>query len=190
MPTDRLSYLKGQERDRLQSGSTRASTLEKRADEAREAFDASEYARDVAQAQFSTFREDLAEDVESFRGNQVSRGRLDTGYGFEDEDRLVRDSYENLNTQLVQNAFQAARLDLTNVAGIQGAAEGARERDLDLLVGATDRAQADENQRQRKKRRRFGLLGGLAGAAVGSFVPGVGTVAGAKLGSAIGGEVG
>lgn len=187
---NRLAYLQGQEKKKLAQGSERADTLEAESDAARSGFDATEYATDAARAQFDTFRDDLLKDVETLRGNQVGRGRLDTGYGMEDEDELVQGGIENLNRQLVSNAFEAARLNLSNIGGQTAAAEGARNRDLDLLTGATDRAQAQENLKMQKKRRRFGLLGGLAGAAVGSIVPGLGTAVGAKLGSAIGGEIG
>lgn len=183
----RVDRLRREEESRLRAGGERATALEQRTDEARSSFDSAAAAREVASVQFADFREQLGEDVESIRGNQVSRGRLDTGFGMEDEDRYITGALKDLDQELVRNAFTAQSLDLQNTAGTQRAAETAREQDLSLLAGSTDRAQAEENQRQQKKRRRFGLLGGLVGAGAGFLIPGIGPVGGAKLGGAIAG---
>lgn len=186
MPS-RLESLQQGEAERLTAGESRASTLETRADEARSGFDAASAAREVATASFESFRKDLGEDIESLRGSQVGRGRLNTGFGFEDEDRLVTESAEGLNRELARQAFTAASLDLQNISGQQTAADRARDRDLDLLTGSQDREQARENQRQQRKRRRFGLLGGAIGAGAGFLLGGP---AGASLGARLGGQVG
>ena len=160
--------------------------LETRADEARETFDAAAYAREVAASQFADMREEMGKGIESLRGHQVGRGRLDTGFGMEDEDRLVMDFQDRLSRDLASGAFTAAGLDLRNIEGETGAAESARDRDLDLMVGATDRAQAIENEKQQRKRARWGALGGVAGGLIGSLGGPAGAMAGAKAGSAIG----
>ena len=184
---NRLKDLKQQEQERLAAGSSRASGLESIADDARQRFDAGAAARESAGAAFESFREQLGEDVESLRGNQVSRGRLDTGFGMEDEDRLVRGGIRDLNRELSRNAFQAASLDLRNIEGQTGAAERGRDRDLDLLTGSTDRAQAEKNAKRQERKSRFGALLGGAGA-VGGFM--LGGPAGAQLGASLGSTVG
>ena len=186
MPTRMETLQKGQD-ERLAAGETRASALETRADEARSGFVAADEARQVATATFESFRKGLGEDVESLRGSQVGRGRLDTGFGFEDEDRLVTESVEGLNRELARQAFTAASLNLENIGGISRSAESARDRDLDLLTGSQDRAQAQENADRQRKRRRFGLLGGALGAGAGFLLGGL---PGASLGARLGGAAG
>ena len=89
----RMKKLRQGETDRLASGEVRAAELETRTDEARQGFDAAEYAREVGRAQFEDFREEMTKDVENLRSNQVGRGRVNTGYGMEDEDRLISEGY-------------------------------------------------------------------------------------------------
>lgn len=182
----RMKKLRAEEQERLASGGTRAGGLETQADRAREQFDAASAARESATATFESFREQLGEDVESLRGNQVGRGRLDTGFGFEDEDRLVRGGLRDLNREISRGAFQAESLNLRNIEGQTGAAEGARERDLSFLTGSMDREQARENEKRQRRRSRFGALLGGVGAAVGSFGGVPGASLGAKIGSAVG----
>ena len=183
----RLKKFRQQEEEQLAAGGERAGMLETRSDEARGAFDAAAAAREVAGASFADFQEEMGRGVESLRGQQVGRGRLDTGFGMEDEDRLVMDFQDRLSRDIAKGAFTAASLNLRNIEGETGAADRARDRNLDLLTGATDRAQAVENDRQRRKRGRFGMLGGAIGGVGGFFLGGpAGAVAGAKAGSAVG----
>lgn len=184
----RMQELRTREEERLVQGGQRAEELENRTDARRRDFDARDYAEDVARGTFRDFKEEFGKDIESLRGNQASRGRLNTGFGYEDEDRYVSEAFEDLQAELARNSFTAAGLDLENTAGMQGAAERARDRDYDLLVGATDREQARENARRQRKRRRFGLLGGAAGGVLGFALGGLpGAKAGAEIGSAVGG---
>jgi hypothetical protein len=181
-----MKALRRGEEERLAAGRGRAEGLESGADVARERFDAAAAARETSEAAFADFRERMAEDVESFRGGQVGAGRLKTGPGQEDQDRLVRGFGRDLSREVSRGAFQAASLNLRNIEGRSGAAESARDRDLDFLGGATDREQARQNQRKQRRRGRFGALGGLAGAAVGSVGGPAGAALGARLGSAVG----
>lgn len=186
MPS-RMDVLRQREEERLSEGDSRATRLENQSDSRREQFDARDYARDVAAGTFRDFKEELGADIESIRGNQASRGRLDTGFGFEDEDRYVSEAFEDLQAELARNSFTAAGLDLENTAGIERSGAMARDRNTELLVGATDREQARENARAQRKRRRFGLLGGLVGAGAGFMLGGP---AGASLGAKLGGMAG
>lgn len=189
MPS-RMDQLRQREEEALASGASRATELENRADSRRRDFDAGGYAADVAAGTFRDFKEELGKDVESLRSNQASRGRLDTGFGFEDEDRLFSEASEDLQAELARNAFTAASLDLRNTEGIGAEASRSRDRDLELLTAATDREQARENLRAQKKRRRFGLLGGVIGGGAGFLLGGpAGASLGAKLGGTIGGGI-
>lgn len=186
----RLKKLQRGEQERLAAGEARAGRLEAGADEARESFDAASAAREVASAQFADFRRDLGEGLESQEDRQVGAGRVDTGFGFQDADRLTGRFEDKLAREVSRNAFNAAQLNLRNIEGRTGAAERGRDRDLDLLTGATDRAQAIQNEKQQRKRSRFGLLGGVAGG-VGGFILGgpAGAQLGAKLGSTVGSNI-
>lgn len=162
MPS-RMQNLQSQERERLASGATRATGLETRTDEARSTFDAAAAARETAAASFADMREEMGRGIESLRGQQVGRGRLDTGFGFEDEDRLVMDFQDRLSRDLSHGAFQAAGLNLRNIEGGASDANQARERDLAMLTGSLDREQGIINERNRRRRGRFGALAGLLG---------------------------
>lgn len=169
---------------RLKGLDERSGRLEGQVDERRSGFDAREFLREATEGEIAQFREDFGEDVGDLRGNQVGRGRLNSGFGFEEEDQLFENMSEDLNRRLLRSAMGAASLDLENTAGIQSAAESARERDLAMVSGGFDRAQAFENAKRQRKKGRFGFLGSLAGGIIGGVAGGP---AGAKAGATIGG---
>lgn len=136
------------------------------------AFNAGDYAREAGRATYDEFSEDLTRSVGDLRASQVGRGRLRTGFGFREEDRLVSDSYKALMRAIAQQSLQAAGLNL-DARGMEG----------EMVAGALDRRQAEKNAR---KRRRGGLLGTI-GAIGGTLIaPGIGTYLGGQLGQAAG----
>lgn len=147
--------------------------------EARE-FDPRQALGRYARGAYQQFEEDLGENITDLRGQQVSMGRLDTGFATRDEDRLVEGMTEDLNRRLLRASLQTAGMR-------QGQLQQGANRYLDLLTGVSDR-------KARQKRRRGGLFGGLgalAGGLAGTFLlPGVGTAAGAQIGGALGQGVG
>ena len=192
MPTgrgSRMEQLKRDEDTRRRAGGARATALETRTDEARGMFDAAAAARETAAASFADMREEMGRGIESLRGHQVGRGRLDTGFGMEDEDRLVMDFQDRLSRDISHQAFTAAGMNLRNIEGGGREAGIAREQDLALLTGATDREQARINEKNRRRRGRFGMLGGVAGAAIGSLGGLPGAELGAKIGSSVGSSI-
>lgn len=146
------------------------------------AYDPYEAANRSAQAQYQTFDRDLREGVEDLRGSQVGRGRLNTGFGFEDEDRLYRGAYEDLNRAIAERSMQAAGLDLRNIEGMQRARELAPE----MAAGGIDQEMQREDIEREKKGGLIGGVGGLIGG-VGGFM--LGGPMGAAVGSSIGGNV-
>ncbi len=136
-------------------------------------FDAGDYAKEAGAATFDEFRGDLSRDVRDLRGSQVGRGRIRTGFGFEEEDRMVSDSYRALMRSIAQQSLQAAGLDLD-----------ARNLEGEMAAGDLDRSQADKNARRRRRGGLLGAVGGIAGTLVGG--PGVGTYLGGMLGNAAG----
>jgi len=137
----------------------------------------------AAQAQYATFDRDLREGIEDFRGSQVGTGRLRTGFGYEDQDRLYRGAIEDMNNEIGSRSMQAAGLDLQNIQGMQMARPLAGE----LGAGGLDYEMAKKDYESKKKGGLFGGIGGLLGGAVG-FIAGGGPL-GAAAGSEIGGNL-
>jgi hypothetical protein len=139
--------------------------------------------RSTATGLFEEFKRKFGKDMRSLRGNQVARGRLDTGYGMQDEDELFTESSDRLNTQLLQTTMQGEQMRATNMGqlGAFGQNAGQEYRGGIADLEATQRAQALTNKAS--KRQMWGQLGGAAlGAA--------GMVLGGPAGGAIGGMVG
>jgi hypothetical protein len=145
-------------------------------------FDAEDAAARSARAQYQTFARDLGRNVEALRGSQVGRGRLTTGFGFEDEDRLVEGSLEDLNRQLVQNALTAQGLNLEAAGGLANLGGARTNRFLDILGSERDASFLEEEMARRKKAdKRGGLFGAL-----GTIAKGVGGyLAGGPVGAGV-----
>ena len=137
-----------------------------------DAFDATESAAKAGKAGFDALSEDLDRFLGDFRSEQVATGRFQTGFRFEDEDRIVTDAMEDLQQELARNAIATAGLDQDNL----------RTRG-ELISGALDRETADKNFGRRKRSGLFGLIG----AGVGLAIPVVGPLLGGVLGEAVGG---
>jgi hypothetical protein len=152
-------------------------------------FDARSYVNDVAGSAFSSFRENLGREIANIRGSQVGAGRLRTGYGTEDENNLTDRHVENLNRQVAGASMQAASID-SNMRGAElGHAEGQQNRYLELIHGQRDYETAQRNTKNERRGNMASGIGALLGAGIGMMVPG-GGIAGAKLGSQIGGYAG
>lgn len=155
-------------------------------------FDAEEGAARAGRAQFETFREDLQRDLGDLRGSQVGRGRLRSGFGFDEEDELIEFGLRDLNRQLTQNALQAQGLNLSAARSL-GQTGGQRTgRFLDILASERDADLLEEEMERREKARsRGGLLRGLgaiAGGAAGFFAGGPGAILpGAQAGASLAG---
>lgn len=144
-------------------------------------------AKKSAKAQFYTFERDLGRNLEDMRGSQVGAGRLRSGYGFQDQDRLWEGAVEGLNREVAARSMQAAGLDLQNIQGMQMARELAGE----MAVGGMDRELQLEEIRKAKSGGILGGLGGVLGGVAGFFAGGpLGAVAGSQIGSAAGSGIG
>lgn len=137
-----------------------------------ENFNAQDRFEETAQAGFELIRTPLQEELERLRGSQVSAGRLNTGFGHGDQDRLFRDITQNFNTQLQSRALDTVGFDLQGL-GLAG----------DFASGTLNRQLLQEME---KRKRTGGLLGGLG--ALGGFLIGgpPGAVIGGGLGAGIG----
>ena len=87
----------------------------------------------------------ISEQLEDLRGAQVGQGRLSTGFGFEDQDRLFRDIFDRFNSQLASRSLQAAGLNLQNQGQLGDFSNLSRNRFLEFLSASQDRETAKEN---------------------------------------------
>jgi len=133
-------------------------------------FDPMESARASSMASFEDFREGLGEDITSLRGNQVGRGRLDTGFGMEDEDRLVRGGLRDLNREIARNSMQGAQMQMGVNRDIGDYGERVTGRGVDLLMSEKDR----KAQEKASKRAMWGQLGGAVLGTAGKALAGGG----------------
>jgi len=154
--------------------------------EAQRDWSGKEYAQDYAQAAYSSIERPYMEAAQDLRGRQVGQGRTRTGFGFEDEDRFYRDAFaQPLAETIGMSSVQLAGMD----AGMINARASSQDRFGDALAGGWDREQAEENAKKKKKKGLWSTLGMVAGAGIGSLIPGVGTYLGGAAGSALGGAL-
>lgn len=151
-----------------------------------EAYDPYQSAERAAKAQFYTFDRDLRRGLDDLRGSQVGTGRLRTGFGYQDQDRLWEGAVEGLNREVAGRSMQAAGLDLQNIQGMQLARALAAE----MGSGGMDRELQLYELEQAKKRSTGGFLGGALGALAGIAIPGLGPVGGSAIGGALGKGIG
>ena len=147
------------------------------------AYDPSEAARTAARASFEEVEEDFGRNLETLRGSQVARGRVgsQSGFGFEEEDELYRESMAPLMRTLAQNALQTSRLNLENIRDIGGYGERTTMRGLDLAASERDAGlQLEEMRRRDEERKRSGLFG-LVGRAAGTLLGPAGSFVGGEL---------
>lgn len=140
---------------------------------------------------FNALKPELARSVGELRGQQVGMGRFDSGFATEDEDRLVGQAYKGLTDQISQQALGAAGLAERNNEALAGVGSDMQNRYLDLISGGLDRATAEKNAEQQRKKGLFGTIGSVLGG-IGGFAFGgpIGAQAGARIGGTLGGVAG
>lgn len=132
-------------------------------DEELAGFDPYEYMQTASQGLFDEFRRTFGRQNFLLRDQQVP-GRLRSGFGAEDEERLFTDLGGRLNEQLAQLATQGAGLNLRRIG--MGREHGAQA--LNLMTSQRELEMA----RRRNRRRGIGAgLGTLAGMGA-SAIPG------------------
>lgn len=145
-------------------------------------FDATGAARTAGSAIFDEVQEGLDRNVRTLRGAQVGRGRINSGFDFEDEDELVGDTYKNLARTLAQNAITTTGMNLRNMEGLGGYGERTTGRGLDIVASERD-ADIDEEEMRRRdeERRRSGLFGAI-GRIGGTVLGPAGSIVGERIG--------
>ena len=127
-------------------------------------------------------REGLGQDFERLVGGAVGRGRLRTGFFQQDAGRLFQDFNRRVSNAIAQQSLEASRQNLANIGNLQRTERDLLGTQIDLLGGAFDRAQAEENASG------GGFFGGLA--RVGGFLAGstlgpLGATVGERIGAAL-----
>lgn len=108
------------------------------------------------------FRRQFGLDLADLRGSQVGSGRLNTGWGYGDQDRLFTESSDRLNDKFLANAMQAENLRLSNMGGLAsfGAQQGGEYRGGVSDLGASFRDYRDA-QKDRSRSLAGNIFGGL-----------------------------
>lgn len=143
-------------------------------------------------AAFADFKDQFTENLADLRGQQVGMGRLNTGFGFDDEDRLFTNMGKNLNRTVAGHALDVERLRQGGISRDAQVASSAADRALSATGGEyhTLRAQRmqderDSNERRDSRRRgRWNSILGVGGATAGFLLGGpAGAAAGYQVGS-------
>ena len=150
------------------------------------AHDPMEYANESAQGTYDYLKRDAFRDLDDLRGSQVGSGRLRTGFGYQDQDRLWEGFMDRVGSQISANAMEGSRQKLSALTTDYSS----QDRYGDYLAGGIDQETDRYNEEQRKKGGVLGTIGTIAGGALG-FIPGVGAAIGGPFGgAAIGGAIG
>lgn len=117
-------------------------------------FDAEESARRSAGAMSGDWMKTFGRQLEGLRGSQVSRGRLDTGYGMEDEDRYVTDFNQGVADKITGMSMDATRMNM-------GAAQARGELGERMTGRATDLAASRRDQYLTDRASKRAMYGGI-----------------------------
>lgn len=146
--------------------------------------------RETAGGLFDQFQRTAGRRIRDIRASGVGAGRLSGGYGEVDEMEAEFDLGQDLNSRLAGLSLNAEELNLRNTEGLGAYGERATGRGLDLMTAERQRV-VDEREARRK--RRSGFLGGLAklaGGTLGTVLGPAGTVIGSRIGSAVASRIG
>ena len=141
-------------------------------------FDPTQAVSDFGSGFLDEAREGLGQDFESLVGSAVGRGRTRTGFFQRDAGRLFQDFNRRVSNAIAQQSLEASRQNLQNIQGLQRTGGDLLRQQIDLLGGAFDRAQGEENASG------GGFFGGLAkvgGFALGSTLGPFGGAVGTKV---------
>jgi hypothetical protein len=155
-----LDYYKRQYRE----GAKKEGQRGDQAWERMESFDPYKDMGRAASAQWDTFSEELGEGLQDMRGSQVGRGRLRTGFGFEDEDRFSRDSLDRFYGQLASQAWRAPALNLQNTSQMAPSID----REYDLTTAGADLTTSEMDREAAERASKRDMWGNIIGGALGT----------------------
>lgn len=134
-------------------------------------FDPMAAATEASTAQLSLAMPRIMEAFGNMRGAQTATGRLNTGYGYADQDRFMADTAENLNAQMAARAMQAAQMRQAATSEMGRYATGARDTYMDAALG---RYYSDADRRAADDASRRGMWGNIIGGAIPQVMSAVG----------------
>lgn len=150
-------------------------------------FDPSQAVSQYGQGFLDQAQEGLGRDFESLAGSSVGSGRLKSGFFQRGQQDLFQDFNRRVANAVAMQSMNAANLDLQNIQGMGRFGLDMQDQQVELLTGAMDRSQAEENADEGGWFSR--IVGGGLGAVAGSVLPGFGTAAGAALGGKVAGWI-
>lgn len=136
-------------------------------------FDPMQAALQATQAQYAAAMPEIRRSIADLRGAQVGQGRINTGFGMNDQDLLLQQNLNNLNQGLIQRAMQATQMQMQNTGQLGQYGMNQSNLYLDATLG---RAQSAQDRRAQEEASRRGMWGNLIGAGLGAF----GSYAGAR----------
>lgn len=143
-------------------------------------YDASSALNRYAQGAWGSVSQGLKQTLADTRGQSVGAGRFDSGYLDEDQGVVIRQTADDFGNRLAQQSMNAEQLT-----------QDVRGRGGEQLWGRGEQVMNDAREAAERKRRSkrgiYGAIGSVLGGAAGSFIPGLGTAAGAAIGGKIGG---
>lgn len=132
-------------------------------------FDPFAAAQRANEATLAGFFEQFGEEFRNLRGSQVGSGRLMTGFGAADEERLTRDFMDRAGRALAANSLLAAQLDLTNIGNLGSMYGQELNRETAALELQIARENARRQERAANRSSWLSTLGALGGAAILAF---------------------
>lgn len=129
-------------------------------------FNAEDAASKAAGATFTDWQDQLKRGYESLTGGQVASGRINSGYGYQDSDRYLKDQGNALTKNLAALSLQAEGLNLQNTGMLGQYGSDVTGRGVDLAQTEADR----KAQEAASKRSLYGNLGGAIINAAGTYL--------------------
>lgn len=154
-------------------------------------FNPTQAVRDYSTAAYDATSQNMRDELNKLAGDDVSQGRINTGFYDEDRGQVVNRNLADYNSKVANAAYSATGYQLANNNSLAANAEDENNTFLSTLRGNQQYMQdqaADAAERARKKKRGIGgVIGGILGGTVGSIIPGLGTATGAEIGAGLGG---
>ena len=161
-------YRAGYDRDIVESGRV-GSTLMDNFTSGIQDFDPdAAFNRRLTAAQES-FKRQFTRDVEALRGSQVRRGRTNTGFAFQDEDRLFEEMAGRFAEVSGSAALTTAGMDMDRLALIGAHGERASDRAMSARGGEYHTLRGQRLQDQADRRQMWGNIAGGLGSAIGAI---------------------
>jgi len=147
-------------------------------------FDPSQAVSQYGQGFLDEATEQLGQQYESLTGSATGSGRLRSGFFQRDAGRMFQDFNRRVANAIAAQSMNAAQLSQRNTAGLGAYSQNLYGQQIDMIGGALDRSQGEENANQ------GGGFGGFLKKAAGTAAGFVGGAVAGPVGAYIGNKVG